>query len=794
MINNFGQSQDNVNIQNNDVSIKSNTMIRCQIIDVHECDHLGNYTGASDLKKYKINLFCKIAEGSFYDSPQLNTICVRVIGYTPTLDVLKNKDETLDDFMQSIASDIIVHINYVTLEHSQLFRGYNKEVECIRLHFTTLYGYKKTKFYLKKEDRVLCDCDVPPFFRFFHSKNIRLCDWISVDRYLEIFKTADRISSCDKEVEVNIKNVNACLDFGEKISHLLIASFDIETTTPKKNAFPVFTNKRDHIVQIATTFTKYGDSKYIQQHIVTLGPCNPIQGVSVFKPEMDDDCKNNDEQKKVPCKTKTSAGSVGKHKKVIVVPCDNETQLLAQWAQYIGKMDPDIITGYNILGYDYEYIVQRCIRLKIFDTLFHLSRLREPLSQFQCDQLKMYKSVGEIKGNHQYSLRKLYQHKKMQSSGMGSVSLKYVETVGRINLDLLKYCREQGDKLSSYKLDNVAKHYKLAKGKNDMPYKRIFEIYSHNGSTEEKTEVAKYCLQDTLLCNQLIDKLNVIPNCVGMANTCWIPINYLFTRGQGIKAYSLLLKECTDMGYTIPKIHKRNPMTLQGGFVLTANPGFYEQPVGVLDFASLYPSCMISHNLCTSSILSEDEAKSMNPNTYRVIEWKTPIKLAQIAKLLETDKDEALNAITLWKQDKDDTWLQKHLNITHDQLNIENNVRGLPEISEMHKYYYIREKVHKGIIPMVLQKLLKKRAATKKLLKQCRDPFKKNIYDAYQKSYKITANSIYGQSVSPYIAEVLAKHRNIEFCAKHSNDLPTAVHDAATTGLLNEPNEDPNCP
>ena len=51
----------------------------------------------------------------------------------------------------------------------------------------------------------------------------------------------------------------------------------------------------------------------------------------------------------------------------------------------------------------------------------------------------------------------------------------------------------------------------------------------------------------------------------------------------------------------------------------------------------------------------------------------------------------------------------------------------------------------KGILPRILQFLLKTRKDTKKLMKKESDPFKKEIYDGQQLAYKVTANSLYGQ-------------------------------------------------
>ena len=40
--------------------------------------------------------------------------------------------------------------------------------------------------------------------------------------------------------------------------------------------------------------------------------------------------------------------------------------------------------------------------------------------------------------------------------------------------------------------------------------------------------------------------------------------------------------------------------------MLEAKQGFYSMPVATLDFASLYPSIMMAHNLCYTTLMPRD--------------------------------------------------------------------------------------------------------------------------------------------------------------------------------------------
>ena len=67
--------------------------------------------------------------------------------------------------------------------------------------------------------------------------------------------------------------------------------------------------------------------------------------------------------------------------------------------------------------------------------------------------------------------------------------------------------------------------------------------------------IAKYCVMDCELCIYLMILLDIIPNNVGMANVCSVPLSYIFLRGQGIKVNSLVTKYCTNNNIRIASLY-----------------------------------------------------------------------------------------------------------------------------------------------------------------------------------------------------------------------------------------------
>ena len=103
-------------------------------------------------------------------------------------------------------------------------------------------------------------------------------------------------------------------------------------------------------------------------------------------------------------------------------------------------------------------------------------------------------------------------------------------------------------------LENFNKKWKLcwSQAKDDVGPKDIFRLYK--GSPEDRAIVAKYCIKDCKLVSLLINKLEVVTKNIEMANVCYVPLSYLFIRGQGVKLFSLCLKEFRKQKYIFPVI------------------------------------------------------------------------------------------------------------------------------------------------------------------------------------------------------------------------------------------------
>ena len=283
-----------------------------------------------------------------------------------------------------------------------------------------------------------------------------------------------------------------------------------------------------------------------------------------------------------------------------IISYDTEREMLEAFREYLHEKDVDIITGWNIFGFDLEYLMKRAIVTKCNPKFFQLSKLH----------------------GHNCELTL----KKLSSSALGDNDLKLVSMPGRFIFDLFHEVKK-GYKLDSYKLDNVSKLY-LGDNKIDMPAKEMFARYKE-GDPVKLREVAEYCIKDTLPPHRLLSKLCILINLLEMAKATWVPLCFLVERGQQIKVFSQLTKKAREMGFMVPTIQygQLAEQGYEGATVLDAQKGAYYKPITALDFEGLYPSIMMAHNLCYSSLVMDPKYENVPGIEYETFEIPVPSKV-----------------------------------------------------------------------------------------------------------------------------------------------------------------------
>ena len=695
-------------------------------------------------KLYKIRFFGITSEG--------RSITVKANNFTPFFYFEIEKDmkrDKINELMAHICSHIgkkyivdgLIKYNIIEKIPYYGFTGNtkNKYVQLIFKNMLSFKGFEKwienneidnKSIFRVKTKLKLFESNIEPFIRCLHMRNFTACGWIKLVDY-EYSNVDSTYSSIN--VETDWQNL---IPYNEnKIQKLIIASFDIECMS-ESGDFPQATNEGDMITQIGTVFSYYGESEPFYKNIITLGTCKKIEG-------LDD---------------------------VDILECDTEAKVLLTWTTLIQKLNPDVITGYNINGFDFSYMYNRADYLEICEEFQQLSRV-----------------IGE---------KAEYKEKSLQSAAFGDNLLKYFQINGRIIVDLMKVI-QRDHKLDSYKLDNVAStfireniksheihHDKtkiwtssvygittnnfitiiyndgLTDNKVDIKYsisnidvtektitingiipEEIFTTYnklywSHakddispnelfsmfKGSSEDRGIIAKYCIQDCVLVTKILEKLQIMTNNIAMANVCGVPLSYIFMRGQSPKIFSLVSKKCRELGYLIPTIKPSKEWN---------DSKDTETKKKKIPKNKFNPD-VEEEELCGE--LGYEGATVFDP--VRGVHYE-PIPVLDYASLYPKS--------------------MIYRNISHETLVLNSKYENVPGYSyhtvnytnsdksiTTCKYAYSDDGT-KSVLSLILISLLEARTEAKKMMGKATDKFLKAIYDGFQLAYKVTANSLYGQ-------------------------------------------------
>ena len=553
----------------------------------------------------------------------------------------------------------------------------------------------------------------------------------------------------DKEITVLKMLESSAMSREMKITHL---------NTALSSVFPEV--EGDKVTFIGSTFLRMGEERPYLNHCLTVDTC--------------DDVANSEIQ-----------------------VCDSERDMLLEWTKLIQREDPDIIIGYNIFGFDYNF-------------MFHRALENDCAEEF----LKLSRNKNHVCGQVDPDTHKLAIEESSIVIASGQHNLQYIKMIGRVQIDMYNYLRRDYN-MTSYKLDYVSGYFigdgvksiqhctnelgdqvtmvqtgnvmgldvgsyinfeetsnstELYKGgekfkiirldvenktfeivgtempnmekkvrwglsKDDVTPQDIFRMTNEGPS--QRAIIAKYCIQDCNLVHHLMRKIDVLTGFVEMANICSVPISFLVFRGQGIKLTSFIAKKCSEKNTLIPVLDRRfGNESYDGAIVLPPKCNLYlDNPVACVDYSSLYPSSMISENLSHDSKV-----------------WTKEYDLNGVMVRSTGETNEVGEFVY------DNLPGYEYVDVEYDTYVWKKNARGkaIKTVDGKKVCRFAQPLMsgdgnssssacEKAIMPSILEELLAARSATRKLIPKQTDDFMKNVLDKRQLGYKVTANSLYGQ-------------------------------------------------
>ena len=565
--------------------------------------------------------------------------------------------------------------------------------------------------------------------------------------------------------------ITSCLNDTKVSRTNKIELIDSAMTNTLKRTLPL---EGDKVTFIGSTFMRMGEDKPYLHHGVCLNDCVCYEDIELIE------------------------------------SYDDEGEMLMGWTDIIREEKPDIIIGYNIFGFDWKFMCDRADELHCFDEFSQLGKIKHKKCIKETKQLRIASGAHEltyidIDGIIQIDLYNYFRREvnlgsyKLQNVAahfIGDmvnsvehydeytiVKSKYLMGLQEGNyviFEILSHSNDEyegGRKFEVCKMNeksgefwikghiNIPEGKKLrwGLGKDDVSPQDLFRLA--NGDEEDRYIIAKYCFQDCNLVHHLLRKNDVITGMIEIASICYVPIDFIIMRGQGIKLLSFVAKKCREKNTLMPVIDKvNNDGSYEGATVLAPKKAFYtNKPVAVVDYASLYPSSMISENISHDSKV-----------------WTKEYDLD--GNLLKETGDA--------KYDNLETF--EYVDIEYDMYSW-----IAPPGKKKEEKTLVGKKIcryaqfpndGKAIMPSILKELLSARKATRKLIKyktvntadgqsisglltetddeiiiknkngetrinkeRVRDThdtyndFMKNVFNQRQLGYKVTANSLYGQ-------------------------------------------------
>ncbi len=665
-----------------------------------------------------------------------HSVCVLVNDFTPYFDISLSSlwgEEEIQSIVDFLEKDLKkmkngdINVHYSTYQGPRVFgyvpdeTGQPMVSKWLRLKFPSMDTLRKAKrFFDKMDDRRKTFSKIfqdevftkTVFEPAGHNSPIEqmfltICDlvpsgWVEVKHFVE--QQYD-LTTCQWEGTASIQHLSSNEE-DTSIAPCVTLSFDIECVPEHSANMPQSYRPKDFVVQIGVSLEVFGSG--VKKHgVICLGKTDSLDGISI-------------------------------------ISCASEIEVMNVFQQLIAnpRIDPDVVTGYNIYKFDFLYIANRISRYEMFreeslsDTLSLWDRCVNFSKQTFKDRdgkIKALKNVWstynepwqkdkEIRipdamqmlidsAETEDELSEAYTHfhtkekitfwwcsrlkhercelKKtiLESSAMGQNELFRFDMPGRCVFDLYLHCKNNM-KMGSYTLNNVAKKF-VGDQKIDLPYKEMFDLYK-TGISKDKATVAEYCSKDCDLVLKIISNAGIFTDNIEHSRVTYTLLTWLVTRGQQCRVYSQIGRFCERRKVALNYRFVKPPDTYTGATVIEPIKGYYQHPIATLDFASLYPSIMQAHNLCFSTMIFRDQF--------------TSVKRLEQKGLIVVERIEASGQ-------------------TH---------------------WFVQEKTYKGILPRLLHALLTARRNVKKIMKKESDNFKKQLLNSKQLALKISCNSVYG--------------------------------------------------
>ncbi|MCI4354148.1 MAG: DNA polymerase II [Thermoplasmata archaeon] len=280
----------------------------------------------------------------------------------------------------------------------------------------------------------------------------------------------------------------------------------------------------------------------------------------------------------------------GKDRRTFRFRADNEADILTQFVAIVKAEDPDVITGYNIGGYDFPLLIERALALK----LPPLALGRDGGEPKDAGE-RLWRIAGRIVADAWWSARRDLRPKQ--------------ETLQFVARTLL------GDSKLDVDRRNIDKEW-----------------------AADPKRVMEYCEHDADLALRILQRLRTMEKATDMATVAHLPLEEGLNGRTSQFIDAMVIPRADRLHVGVPPSHRaRRDNPIEGGYVHTIRPGIYRWVV-VLDFKSMYPSIIIAKNICFTTLSPEGTTVSPGGAKFVTAEVRPGI-IPQILRDLLADRD-----------------------------------------------------------------------------------------------------------------------------------------------------------
>lgn len=246
-----------------------------------------------------------------------------------------------------------------------------------------------------------------------------------------------------------------------------------------------------------------------------------------------------------------------------------EENILREFIDLVRDEDPDVITGYNIDGYDLPVLEYRSRKYRMS---LRIGRDFSPPTRIMGQFWRLH---GRIVNDTWWSVKRVL-HPKHET------------------------------------LNYVAKML-LGEGKDNINRLKIEEEWENR-----RDDVIKYCIKDADLTLQIYRKIRILDRNMFMSTVTKLPLDDVTNGGTSNYVDSILIRRADRENIGVPMTTRTSKQDMiEGGYVHSIEAGLYDFVI-VLDFKSMYPSMIMKYNICFTTL--NEKGAIVSPTGIRFLE------------------------------------------------------------------------------------------------------------------------------------------------------------------------------